>query len=149
MAKKSPFTYYEGIGRRKSSTARVRLYVTTGKKEIVLRETKIKKGDIIVNGKTIEDYLQSNLANYRYNLPLELTDSTARFAISIVLSGGGKIGQLDAIVLGLARALEKVDGNNRTTLKTHGLLTRDSRERERRKPGMGGKARRKKQSPKR
>ena len=81
---------------------------------------------------------------------MTLTKNQDRFAISIVVSGGGTNGQLDSMVHGLARALEKVDKETyRPILKTNGLLTRDSRKKEARKVGTGGKSRRMKQSPKR
>lgn len=147
MVKKT-LTFYEGIGRRKSSTARVRLYLTSGK-ELSVRNYKIKKGDFVVNSKKVADYFALSQAQSRYELPLKLTDSLTRFGISVVVTGGGKMGQLDALVLGLARALQKADESLRPSLKAAGLLTRDARIRERRKPGTGGRARRKKQSPKR
>jgi small subunit ribosomal protein S9 len=83
-------------------------------------------------------------------MPLLLTKNESRFAVSIVVSGGGTTGQLDAMVHGISRALLLVDSDAyRITLKTNGLLTRDPRKKETRKVGTGGKARRAKQSPKR
>ena len=82
-------------------------------------------------------------------MPLKLTQNEGRFAISILTEGGGKNGQLEAIVHGLARALLLSDQGYKVVLKKAGLLTRDPRKRERRKVGTGGKARRAKQSPKR
>ena len=73
-----------------------------------------------------------------------------KFAITVIVRGGGKFGQLDAMVLGIARALNQLDRDKfRPALKKQGFLTRDSITRERRIVGMGGKARRRKQSPKR
>lgn len=142
--------YYEAIGRRKSATARIRLHLATKEKEITFGENKVKKGEIYVNGQPVDKYFSGEANKVEYLTPLKLTDNLDRFAITIKVVGGGKAGQLDAIVLGLARALEKVDRPGyRPLLKKQGLLTRDSRIRERRKVGMGGKARRKKQSPKR
>ncbi|MFQ5452407.1 MAG: 30S ribosomal protein S9 [Candidatus Paceibacterota bacterium] len=149
MAKTKNLKYYEAVGRRKASIARVRLYIARGKSQITVLGSSIKKGQICVNSKSIDDYFQNIMAQYKYKLPLEFADSVDRFAISVLVHGGGKQGQLDAIVLGLARALEKVDGSYRPKLKKKKLLTRDPRVKERRKPGTGGKARRKKQSPKR
>ena len=80
---------------------------------------------------------------------MSLTNSLDRFAIVVKVNGGGKEGQLDAVSLGISRAMLKVDDATRLVLKKEGLLTRDARVRERRKVGTGGRARRKKQSPKR
>lgn len=149
MVKKTTIKYYEAIGRRKSSIARVRLYIMISHKEIMLKSVKIKRGELYVNGKYIHEYFQNTVFKNKYTKLLQLVDSTDRFAVSIHVSGGGLTGQLDAILLGIARALEKVDKEYRPLLKKEGFLTRDARIRERRKVGTGGKARRKKQSPKR
>ncbi len=141
MAKKTT-QYYEAIGRRKSAVARVRLYLPEKAGSISLKGVNVKKGEMVVNSKHVkaDDYF----------VPLRLTENDKRFAVSIVVKGGGKTGQLEAIVHGLARALEKIDKNQyRSTLKKAGLLTRDARVKERRKVGRGGKARKQKQSPKR
>lgn len=150
MAKKTlQPKYYEGIGRRKSSTARVRLYVLAKESELSLSEAKIKKGEIFVNTKNITTFFPSEIEKKRYTLPLSLTENEKRFAISVHIRGGGKSSQLDALILGLARALEISDKTYRPILKKDGLLSRDARIKERRKVGTGGKARRQKQSPKR
>lgn len=141
--------YFEGIGRRKSSIARVRLYIIPTNKEISVNDNKIKKGTIIVNNKDVAQYFSGTVFNQKYLQPLHLTQSLDRYAFIVKINGGGLIGQLESMILGISRALEKVDENNRLILKKEKLLTRDSRIRERRKPGTGGKARRKKQSPKR
>ncbi len=143
MAKKAATTqYYEAVGRRKSAVARVRLYVVDKSGPISVGGASIKKGEIFINKKSVkEDSLLE---------PLRLTENENRFAISVLVRGGGKNGQLDAIIHGLSRAIEKVDKDKyRDTLKKAGMLKRDSRTRERRKVGRGGKARRQKQSPKR
>lgn len=131
------------IGRRKQASARVRLY----------REIKgapdLKKGDIIVNEKRIEEYFPSKLDEIRYLQPLKAVDALGKFAITIKIKGGGTQSQLDALVLGVSRALVKLDEKNKPVLRKKGFLTTDARVRERRKVGTGGKARRKKQSPKR
>ncbi len=150
MARKKALKYYEAVGRRKEATARVRLYITIGKAPVKVDGFEIKKGEIYVNGKPIEKIYPHVWERNIYMKPLELTGCADRFAVSIKVEGGGKSGQLGAIVHGLARALEKVDREAyRPVLKKEGLLTRDPRARERRKVGTGGKARRKKQSPKR
>ncbi len=151
MAKKTKdINYYEAVGRRKQSVARVRLYLPKKKGEVLVGKLNIKTGEIYINGKLLE---KSALKSYEKNflsLPLVLTKNQDRFAISILVSGGGTTGQLDAMVHGITRALEIVDKEAyRPTLKANGLLTRDPRKKEARKVGTGGKARRMKQSPKR
>jgi len=118
MAKKTlQPKYYEGIGRRKSSTARVRLYVLAKESELSLSEAKIKKGEIFVNTKNITTFFPSEIEKKRYTLPLSLTENEKRFAISVHIRGGGKSSQLDALILGLARALEISDKTYRQFLK--------------------------------
>lgn len=149
MAKKiKKLSFYEAIGRRKKSTARVRLYLAT-KNEVKIFEHKYKKGDMIVNKRPIDNYFPLAVDKVLYLRPLELTDSKDRFVISAIIKGGGKNSQLEAYILGLSRALLLTDEQYRPVLKKPGLLRVDARVKERRKPGTGGKARRKKQSPKR
>lgn len=134
------------IGRRKSSTAQVRLYK---KDAVVWGGTSLKKGDFLVNNKPALEYFGKSFEKV-YREPLRITGCENKFAVSIKVSGGGKMGQLDAAVLAIARALDKIDREKfHSILKKKGMLTRDPRVRERRKVGMGGKSRRKKQSPKR
>lgn len=151
MAKKTKeIKYFEAVGRRKEAVARVRLYLVNKEKLANVFDHKIKQGEIFVNKKLISEYFPTISEKNIYLSPLKITDNEGRFAISIIVRGGGKNGQLEAVVHGLARAIEKVDKENyRLTLKKAGLLSRDPRKRERRKPGTGGKARRVKQSPKR
>ncbi len=142
--------YYEAVGRRKQSVALVRLYLPTKEKVVEVKETKIKAGEIFVNKKRIETSFSAPYEREYYLSPLKLTNNLERFAISILVSGGGKKGQLEAITLGIARALKLVDETTyKPLLKSEQLLTRDPRKRERRKVGTGGKSRRAKQSPKR
>lgn len=134
------------IGRRKSSTAEVRLYK---KDTIVWATTTVKKGEFVVNNKPALVYFGKSFEGV-YKEPFQVTGTQDKFAVSIKVRGGGKIGQLDSAVLAIARALDKVDKEKfHTSLKQKGLLSRDPRVRERRKVGMGGKSRRHKQSPKR
>ena len=129
-------SYTFSVSRRKSCSARVRIF----------------KGDgvSLVNGKAIEEYFCDPLSKKRWLLPFQLTETEGKYYITVKIKGGGKAGQIDAVVTGIAKALSKVsDGKYRKVLKKAGLLTTDSRVRERRKVGTGGKARRKKQSPKR
>jgi small subunit ribosomal protein S9 len=141
--------YYEAVGRRKESVAIARLYIVDKSNFVTVGDLKIKKGEIFVNGKPIENIFTALDERVVYRRPLKLTNSEDRFAISIKVFGGGKTGWLEAISLAIARALVLADKNFKPTLRKNGLLTRDSRIRERRKVGTGGKARRAKQSPKR
>lgn len=151
MAKKTKnIEFYEGIGRRKQSVARVRLYLTKSDKSAVTDTIKMKAGEVTINNTQFDKYIPAKYERDYILLPLKATDNEARFAISVRVEGGGKTGQIDAIVHGLARALEKVDKESyRPILKKQGFLHRDPRKKERRKVGTGGKARRAKQSPKR
>lgn len=142
--------YYEAVGRRKEAVAKVRLYIVGKDKLVAVGDSKIKQGEIYINKRLISKIFPSVPEKITYIRPLQLTNNEGRFAISILVSGGGRKGQLEAIVHGLARAMEKVDKEQyRPILKREGLLSRDARIKERRKVGTGGKARRKKQSPKR
>lgn len=151
MAKKTKnVLYYEGVGRRKTSVALVRLYIPGKDKTATVGEMKIKEGEIWANKKKIEEMFPALHQKVQYLKPLKLVKAEDRFCISITVSGGGLNGQLDAISHGLARALEKTDKEiMRPLLKKELLLKRDPRARQRRKVGTGGKARRAKQSPKR
>lgn len=142
--------YYEGVGRRKTSVAIVRLYIPGKDKTVMVGDTKMKEGEIWANKKKIEEMFPALHQKVQYLKPLKLVQADDRFAVSITVSGGGINGQLDAISHGMARALEKSDKETmRPLLKKELLLKRDPRARQRRKVGTGGKARRAKQSPKR
>ncbi len=151
MVKKAKdISYYEAVGRRKQSVARVRLYLIKKSAEVSVGKLKIKTGEIFINGKSVDETSFKIYKKMFLSLPLILTKNENRFAISIIVKGGGTTGQLDAMVHGIARALLIVDNENyRPLLKANGLLTRDPRKKETRKVGTGGKARRMKQSPKR
>ncbi|KXK11732.1 MAG: 30S ribosomal protein S9 [Microgenomates bacterium OLB23] len=150
MAKQQKnITYYESIGRRKSAIARVRLYLSSAKAKLPKSMAEAKKGEVYVNKMLVQEYFPGEVYKKEYLMPLALTENVNRFIISTLVRGGGIQGQLDALKLGISRALEMVDAENRAKLKPAGLLTRDARVRERRKVGTGGKARRQKQSPKR
>jgi small subunit ribosomal protein S9 len=126
--------YYEGIGRRKSATARVRLFAGTG--------------DFTVNEKPVTVYFPVlSLANEALS-PLKATQNEQRFAVAALVKGGGPVGQSEAVSLGLARALLAADETFKSPLRKAGLLTRDMREKERKKPGLK-KARKAKQYTKR
>jgi len=141
--------YISTVGRRREAVARVRLY-TSGAAKVTIAGTDLKKGDIFVNGKPITEYFKFFTYGPSYNKLLVDTDTAGKSIFTIKVIGGGLSGQLDAVVLGMARALDKMDREKfHKMLRDNGYLTRDARIRERRKVGMGGKARRKKQSPKR
>jgi len=128
--------YIEAVGRRKVATARVRIYQTPG--------------EFYVNNKLATEYFD-RVFNCKHLMtkPLTATDMNGKFTISAKVQGSGVTSQLGAVVHGLARALVKLDPELRALLKPTGLLTRDDRMKETRKIGMGGKARRKRQSPRR
>ena len=147
-APKQDISFYQAVGRKKESTARVRLYV--GQESIKVGNTDIKKGQIYVNGRQADKYFAGSLYTQLYIRPFEVTDTKGRFAVSAKVSGGGTHGQVGALILGIARALDKIDKEKyRPLLKQYGFLTRDPRMKERRKAGFAQKARAKKQSPKR
>lgn len=151
MAKKTKnIQYYEAVGRRKQSVARVRLYLTNKERISQVGNLKIKAGEIIINNLPIEKVVNISYERDMIRYPLLITNNTDRFAVTVLVKGGGRNGQLEAIVHGISRALQIVDKDTyRPTLKKQGLLKRDPRKKERRKVGTGGKARRMKQSPKR
>lgn len=130
-------TYYQAVGRRKTASASVRLQVQgTGK--------------FLVNRKPVGEYFSGVVAKEFYLEPLKLTNNLERFDIFVRVEGSGKSAQLGAVIHGLSRALAALDREKyRPILKKQSFLTRDPRARERRKPGLAGKARKQKQSPKR
>lgn len=142
--KPSKKEYILTVGRRKEAVARVRLYPKG------LPAGRQGSGAITVNGKPVTEYFTGEAAKVIYMRPFVITKTEANFDVTVKVAGGGPSGQLGAFVHGIARAIEKLNREKyRSLLKKAGLLTRDPRTRERRKVGMGGKARRKKQSPKR
>jgi small subunit ribosomal protein S9 len=136
MARIKKIDYTYGVGRRKESSARVRLYRG--------------KGENTVNSMPAGKYFPGEIAGKALAKPMGATETSDKYYYSARVLGGGKEAQLSAVILGLSRSLVKVASDkNRVPLKKLGLLTRDSRIRQRRMVGMGGKSRRKKQSPKR
>ncbi len=135
MAKaKKGYTY--AVGRRRSSSARVRLF--KGKKQHEVNELPIGK------------YFPGKIMQVKWEMPFSLTGTLGKYYVTVRVVGGGKEGQLDAVVHGISKVLAELDRDKyRGVLKKAGLLTRDSRKRQRRMVGTGGKARRQKQSPKR
>jgi small subunit ribosomal protein S9 len=141
--------YIFAVGRRKESVARVRLYVNV-KPDATWSQSPIKKGELLVNEKPIAEYFPSDVMRRMYSEPLRVANAQNKYAFTIQVAGGGISGQMDAVIVGISRALAKLDPEEyRAVLKKKGFLTRDARTRERRKVGTGGKARRRKQSPKR
>ena len=133
MPKKTNYVY--AVGRRKEAVARVRLFAG--------------KGENTVNGVSIEKYFSGEIAKEVYLLPFRVIDAEKSFFVSAKVLGGGKESQLQAVSSGIAKTLAKAKADFRSPLKKLGLLTRDARIRQRRMVGMGGKSRRKRQSPKR
>lgn len=140
--------YIAAVGRRREARARVRLYDHV-KPDMVWDKTEIKKNEMYVNAKPIAEYFGGDVSRHLYTEPFRVAGAQNKYTITIRVEGGGPAGQLDAAVLGISRALSKIDEKYHTLLKKKGFMTRDARIRERRKVGMGGKARRKRQSPKR
>lgn len=141
--------YVFAVGRRKAAVAQVRLYKTL-KDGFKWGLLDVKKGDILVNEKLIADYFTSETDRFAYTEPLRVANAQNKFTFTINVRGGGPAGQLDAVVAGISNALSKTDPEEfRGLLKKKGLMSRDARVRQRRKVGMGGKSRRKLQSPKR
>ncbi len=141
--------FYQAVGRRKTANARVRLYPVVSR-EISVGDKIIKKDEILVNGRSINQYFPGEISKKIYNKPFEVTNTSGRFAVSVLVEGSGLQGQLDAVVHGISRALVVIDKDTyKPLLKKQGLITRDPRMRERRKAGLAGKARAGKQSPKR
>ncbi|MCD6156253.1 MAG: 30S ribosomal protein S9 [Candidatus Atribacteria bacterium] len=117
--------YVEGIGRRKEATARVRLFKGTGR--------------FLVNGQKAETYFYDVYSAKKLMLvPLTLVNKEGEFDITVKVRGGGKKAQIEAIRLGIARALVKIEPDLRPTLRKAGLLTRDARVKERKKYGLKG-----------
>lgn len=142
-------SFYQAVGRRKEATARVKLMVATSG-EIILNDKTLKGGEQLVNNRAIENYFPGEIFKKLYLEPFRTTNTIGRFVTSALISGGGPTSQLGAFILGVSRALEKVDKEKfHPILKKKGYLTRDPRAKERRKAGFAQKARAKKQSPKR
>ncbi len=114
--------YYEGVGRRKESTARVRVVASAG--------------GVIVNGKPAEEYFTRDGDLQKSLSPLRVTGRESQVTVTVNVSGGGVTGQAGAVCMGLARALVKMDETFKPALRKEGLMTRDNRMKERKKPGL-------------
>lgn len=117
-------TVFLATGRRKRASARVRLIPG--------------KGEITVNGKTLEEFFPTEQAQRAVLSPLQTSEKQSDFDVVARVRGGGITGQAGAVSLGIARALQKFDSELRTPLKQKGLLRRDPREKERKKAGQPG-----------
>ncbi|RLC61737.1 MAG: 30S ribosomal protein S9 [Chloroflexi bacterium] len=115
--------YYEGVGRRKAATARVRLFDGGD-------------GTVVVNDRPVEEYFVREVDLFHLQEPLVATATENRFNVSVKVQGGGMTGQAGAVRLGIARALLKANPEWRPVLRKGGFLTRDARVKERKKPGL-------------
>jgi small subunit ribosomal protein S9 len=114
--------YYEAVGRRKRAVARVRLYPG--------------EGEIVINGKPLQEYFSRTQDWLNVHAPFEVTNSEKQFNLSVLVKGGGVTGQAHAVRHGVARALLLADPAFKPVLRRAGYLTRDPREKERKKPGL-------------
>ncbi len=114
--------YYYGLGRRKTSVAKVRLYPGTGA--------------IVINGRPVEEVFSRPIHRQQVEQPLRTTENLGRFNVQAVVRGGGITGWAGAIAHGVARALVVAEERYRQPLRRDGLLTRDAREKERKKYGL-------------
>jgi len=117
-------TYVWGTGRRKTAVARVRLRRGTGR--------------FLINGRDGDEYFLTDRARQNIRAPLKAAKAINKFDVLATITGGGTMSQADALVLGIARALVKIDKDLRQKLKDEGFLTRDPREKERKKYGRRG-----------
>lgn len=122
MAKKSENIVFQGTGRRKESIARVRLMAG--------------KGEIVVNGKKLDEYFGSEILKVIVNQPFAVTNTVGKYDVVVKVVGGGLTGQAGAIRHGIARALNAANDEFRPALKANGFLTRDPRMKERKKYGL-------------
>lgn len=122
VKKASSAKYIRSIGRRKTSVAQVRLYFPG-------------KGEITINDKKASDFVSEDNLNTILQ-PLKVCSKLNDFDFTIIVRGGGSFGQIEAIRHGVARALLKYDPEFKSILKTNGYLTRDPRQKERKKPGL-------------
>jgi small subunit ribosomal protein S9 len=122
------------LGRRKSSVARV--YLKEG------------KGNIIINDRDMKDFFPTSLLQFKLHQPFNITNTAKKYDVTVNVNGGGTTGQVEAIRLGITRALIQIDESYKPALKAEGLTTRDPRMVERKKPGQK-KARKKFQFSKR
>ena len=116
--------YFEGVGRRKRSVARARIYSSSSNNKIT------------INGKEAENFFAGKDSSYSLNSPFLATGTEKKFETVIKTSGGGVTGQIDACKMAISRALVKSDGNFYKVLRDLEYLSRDSRKKERKKAGL-------------
>ena len=121
LAELAETTQVQSVGRRKRSVSRITMREGTG--------------NVRVNGRSFEDYFTIPRHRSLVSAPLEVTGTRTSYDIAVRVRGGGVTGQAEATRLGIARALLAMDGDRRRTLRSHGMLTRDPRIVERKKPG--------------
>jgi small subunit ribosomal protein S9 len=114
--------YIWGLGRRKTSVARVRIAPGSGL--------------VLINDRKVEEYFPVDRLQKMARIPLEITETAARFDVFVNVDGGGMTGQVGACILGISRALVKAEPSTEAALRRHGLMTRDSRMVERKKYGL-------------
>lgn len=122
MAVNNPWTW--GLGRRKTAVARVRIQPGAG--------------GFVVNGRPLDEFFPTLQSRVRASAPLEASESLSSFDVHCNVHGGGVVGQADAVSLGIARALKRVNPGTEEVLRGRGLLTRDARSKERKKYGRRG-----------
>jgi small subunit ribosomal protein S9 len=135
MPKKITKKYTYSVGRRKSSVTTIKLFKG--------------KGESMINNIKLDNYFPQKIAKIIHEKPFVITKTKDKYFFFAKILGGGKMGQVSSLALAISRALVKIDEDFRKDLRAAGLLTVDSRVRQRRMVGTGGKARRQKQSPKR
>ena len=123
--KEDKVKYIWATGRRKTAVAQIRIY-----------SEELTKSNIVINGKNYREYFPLAAFHEVVLSPLELTSNLKSFRVSVKVSGGGLKSQAEAVRLGISRALLKTDEKLRKTLKSKNYLTRDPREKERKKPGL-------------
>jgi small subunit ribosomal protein S9 len=114
--------YYEAVGRRKRAVARVRLYPGAG--------------EVVINGKQLDEYFGRSQDRQDVLAPMELTNSKGQFNLSVLVQGGGVTGQAQAVRHGVSRALMIAEPGFKRALRRAGFLSRDPREKERKKAGL-------------
>lgn len=118
--------YFYAVGRRKTSVAQVRIFSSD----------KVGEEDYIVNNRDMKEYFSGTIMQATFVSPFKETGLVDKFKVSVIVRGGGISSQVEAVRLGVARALIKFDETLRPVLKANGFLSRDSRKVERKKPGL-------------
>lgn len=133
--------YIEAVGRRKSAIARVRMMISKSARKTTKDETGKKvaaQSAIVINEKPLESYFSLEKLQHLVEEPIKKLKSATNIKISIKVQGGGMNGQAEAARLGIARAIKEYDPEVLPELRLAGLLTRDPRMKERKKPGLRG-----------